>query len=130
MAGWSLVGDVAGRGAEAAALTSLSRYTLRAVGKLLGDPMVALEQLNAALRERPELPLVSVCCALLRESGAEAEVDARARGSPARIPDSQTATVSRSVYSRRFSGPTTTRSFRRPRSASHPATSSSSTPTA
>ena len=40
--GWmALVGDVAGRGAEAAALTSLSRHTLRAVGKLLGDPMAS-----------------------------------------------------------------------------------------
>ena len=72
--GWMvLVGDVAGRGAEAAALTSLSRYTLRAVGKLLADPIAALGQLNAALRERPSLSLVSVCCALLRESGADAE---------------------------------------------------------
>ena len=35
--GWMvLVGDVAGRGAEAAALTSLSRYTLRTAGRLLG----------------------------------------------------------------------------------------------
>ena len=48
-----VVGDVAGRGAEAAALTSLSRYTFRTAGKLLGDPIATLEQLNAALRERP-----------------------------------------------------------------------------
>ena len=81
--GWmALVGDVAGRGAEAAALTSLSRHTLRAVGKLLGDPMVALGQLNAALRERPKLPLVSVCCAHLRELGAEAEVSLVLAGHP------------------------------------------------
>ena len=52
--GWMVVvGDVAGRGAEAAALTSLSRYTFRTAGKLLGDPIATLEQLNAALRERP-----------------------------------------------------------------------------
>jgi PAS domain S-box-containing protein len=75
--GWMVVvGDVAGRGAEAAALTSLSRYTLRTAGKLLGDPIAALEQLNAALREGSGLSLVSVCCALLRvaEGVAGAEV--------------------------------------------------------
>jgi PAS domain S-box-containing protein len=65
--GWMvLVGDVAGRGAEAAALTSLSRYTLRTAGKLLGDPVAAFEHLNAALREREGLSLVSACCVLLR----------------------------------------------------------------
>jgi serine phosphatase RsbU (regulator of sigma subunit) len=75
--GWMvLVGDVAGRGAEAAALTSLSRYTLRTAGKLLGDPVATLEQLNMALRERPGLSLVSVCVALLHggDGGSRAEV--------------------------------------------------------
>ena len=81
--GWmAVVGDVAGRGAEAAALTSLSRHTLRAVGRLLGDPLVALDQLNVALRERPQLSLVSVCCALLRPSGTEAEVSVLLAGHP------------------------------------------------
>jgi PAS domain S-box-containing protein len=75
--GWMVVvGDVAGRGADAAALTSLSRYTLRTAGKLLGDPVATVEQLNAALRERPGLSLVSVCCALLRNAhgGPQAEL--------------------------------------------------------
>lgn len=81
--GWMVVvGDVAGRGAEAAALTSLSRYTLRTAGKLLGDPVEALGQLNAALRERPRLSLVSVCCALLRETNGEAEADVVLAGHP------------------------------------------------
>ncbi|MBV9336154.1 MAG: SpoIIE family protein phosphatase [Solirubrobacterales bacterium] len=81
--GWMvLVGDVAGRGAEAAALTSLSRYTLRTAGKLLGDPVAALEQLNAALRERSGLSLVSVCCALLREEEAGALADIVLAGHP------------------------------------------------
>jgi serine phosphatase RsbU (regulator of sigma subunit) len=75
--GWMVVvGDVAGRGAEAATLTSLSRYTLRTAGKLLGDPIATLEQLNEALRERSALSLVSVCLALLRDTdrGPRAEV--------------------------------------------------------
>ena len=77
-----LVGDVAGRGAEAATLTSLSRYTLRTAGKLLGDPVATLEQLNAALRERPALSLVSVCCALLREVDGEFRADVVLAGHP------------------------------------------------
>jgi PAS domain S-box-containing protein len=81
--GWMvLVGDVAGRGPEAAALTSLSRYTLRTAGKLLGDPIAALEQLNAALRERPGLSLVSVCCALLRSADGAATADVVLAGHP------------------------------------------------
>ena len=81
--GWMVVvGDVAGRGAEAAALTSLSRYTLRTAGKLLGDPIAAFEQLNEALREREGLSLVSVCCALLRAEGDEARVDVVLAGHP------------------------------------------------
>ncbi|MBV9802453.1 MAG: SpoIIE family protein phosphatase [Solirubrobacterales bacterium] len=81
--GWMLVvGDVAGRGAEAAALTSLSRYTLRTAAKLLRDPIAALEQLNLALRERPGLSLVSVCCVLLRVDGAQASAEVVLAGHP------------------------------------------------
>jgi hypothetical protein len=69
--GWLLiVGDVTGRGAEAAALTSLSRYTLRTAGRLLGDPVAALAELNAALVDRPNLSIVTVACVLLRDAEA------------------------------------------------------------
>ena len=81
--GWMVVvGDVAGRGAEAAALTSLSRYTFRTAGKLLGDPIAALEQLNAALRDRPGLSLVSVCCLMLHTAGGDATADLVLAGHP------------------------------------------------
>ena len=81
--GWMIVvGDVAGRGAEAAALTSLSRYTFRTAGKLLGDPIATLGQLNAALRERPGLSLVSVCCLLLRVADGYAHADLVLAGHP------------------------------------------------
>jgi PAS domain S-box-containing protein len=81
--GWMVVvGDVAGRGAEAAALTSLSRYTLRTAAKLLGDPVAAVAQLNQALRERPELSLVSVCCVQLRAEGDAASADVLLAGHP------------------------------------------------
>jgi PAS domain S-box-containing protein len=81
--GWMvLVGDVAGRGAEAAALTSLSRYTLRTAGRLLGDPVACLEQLNAALRETTALSLVSVCCVLLRAQRGSAAAEVVLAGHP------------------------------------------------
>ncbi|HET8978100.1 MAG TPA: SpoIIE family protein phosphatase [Solirubrobacteraceae bacterium] len=81
--GWMvLVGDVAGHGAEAAALTSMSRYTLRTAGKLLGDPVAALDQLNRALCERPLFSLVSVCCVRLREADGEAVADVVLAGHP------------------------------------------------
>jgi GAF domain-containing protein len=81
--GWMVVvGDVAGRGAEAAALTSLSRYTFRTAGKLLGDPIAALEQLNAALRERPRLSLVSVCCVMLRIADGDTTAELVLAGHP------------------------------------------------
>ena len=128
-AGWSLVGDVAGRGAEAAALTSLSRYTLRAVGKLLADPIAALGQLNAALRERPSLSLVSVCCA------AAARVRRRAprrclvlAGHPPAYRIRQ-GDLDPSEPSRRSSAPMTTTASRRSRSPWRRATSWSCTQT-
>ena len=54
--GWMLlVGDVTGRGAEAAALTGQARHTLRTAGTLLDDPEAVLDQLNQALATRREL---------------------------------------------------------------------------
>jgi serine phosphatase RsbU (regulator of sigma subunit) len=81
--GWMVVvGDVAGRGTEAAALTALSRYTLRTAGKLLGDPVAALVQLNEALRERPRLSLVTVCAAFVRDLDGHAQADVVLAGHP------------------------------------------------
>jgi PAS domain S-box-containing protein len=69
--GWLvLVGDVAGRGVDAAALTALARYTLRSTARLLADPLAAVTRLNEELLERPQMSLCSVCCALLREDEA------------------------------------------------------------
>jgi PAS domain S-box-containing protein len=47
---WALVvGDVSGKGAEAAAITALARYTLRAAALEPGPPSVALQRLNQAM---------------------------------------------------------------------------------
>ncbi len=81
--GWLVVvGDVTGHGAEAAALTSLSRYTLRTAARLLGDPVAAVEQLNAALLEHRQLSLVSLCCAVLRTDGDDVTADILLAGHP------------------------------------------------
>jgi serine phosphatase RsbU (regulator of sigma subunit) len=44
-----LIGDVSGKGAEAAAITSLTRHTLRAASLRTVDPIESLELLNEAL---------------------------------------------------------------------------------
>jgi serine phosphatase RsbU (regulator of sigma subunit)/PAS domain-containing protein len=61
-----IIGDVAGQGAEAAALTGLARFTLRSVGQLTGDPSQALHRLNATLRDHPEMSLVTAVSGLLQ----------------------------------------------------------------
>jgi serine phosphatase RsbU (regulator of sigma subunit)/PAS domain-containing protein len=81
--GWvALVGDVAGRGAEAAALTGLARNTLRTAAKLLDDPLDAIATLNAELLARDEMSLCSVAAVVLREDGARASAELICAGHP------------------------------------------------
>ena len=71
--GWMVViGDVAGQGAEAAAQTSLARFTVRTAAELTGDVSLAVARLNDTLRGQQGLPLCTVVCAELRrrEDGA------------------------------------------------------------
>jgi PAS domain S-box-containing protein len=69
--GWlAIVGDVAGRGAPAAALTGLARHTLRTAATLLDDPLDAVGTLNAELLAREEMSLCSVAAVLLRDGDA------------------------------------------------------------
>jgi PAS domain S-box-containing protein len=69
-AGWmAVIGDVAGRGAAAASLTSMARYTLRTAGSLVGTPTMGLVRLNESLRERGEMALCTAAIVLLREDG-------------------------------------------------------------
>jgi serine phosphatase RsbU (regulator of sigma subunit) len=53
--GWvAVIGDVVGKGAEAAALTALARHTLAAIVAATGDFAYAMQVLNRRLRERSD----------------------------------------------------------------------------
>jgi serine phosphatase RsbU (regulator of sigma subunit)/ketosteroid isomerase-like protein len=70
--GWMVViGDVTGRGAQAAAVTALARYTLRTAAALTGDPVIALETLNRDLLARPGASLCSVAAMAIDEDPAK-----------------------------------------------------------
>jgi len=59
--GWLLaIGDVTGRGARAASITAVARYTLRTATLLSDDPLVALQTLNRVLLARGDAALCSV----------------------------------------------------------------------
>jgi serine phosphatase RsbU (regulator of sigma subunit) len=74
-----VIGDVCGKGAEAAALTALARYTLRAAAIQNGaEPADLLTRLNEAiLRQRHDMRFVSAVCAFVDpqpEGGATIQV--------------------------------------------------------
>jgi PAS domain S-box-containing protein len=74
-AGWmAVIGDVVGRGAEAASLTAMARYTLRTAGSLVGTPTMGLARLNENLRERGDMALCTAAVVLLRAEGGDASV--------------------------------------------------------
>lgn len=70
-----VMGDVVGKGAPAAALSALSRVTLRTAGRLTGQAAAALDELNHALRRRGAMSLCTVVAiALPTELPGTAEV--------------------------------------------------------
>lgn len=70
--GWMLaIGDVTGRGAHAASITAVARYTLRTAAVLTDDPLVALRTLNRALLARGDSALCSVAAMTLSEDPGE-----------------------------------------------------------
>jgi serine phosphatase RsbU (regulator of sigma subunit)/PAS domain-containing protein len=71
--GWMIVlGDVVGRGADAAALTALARHTIHTAGALTSDPIAALRALNSRLREGERIPLCSAAVVVLEDRPSEA----------------------------------------------------------
>jgi serine phosphatase RsbU (regulator of sigma subunit) len=70
--GWMLaIGDVTGRGAYAASITAIARYTLRTAAALTGDPVLALSTLNRALLARGDLSLCSLVALAISEDPAQ-----------------------------------------------------------
>ncbi|MDQ4049669.1 MAG: SpoIIE family protein phosphatase, partial [Actinomycetota bacterium] len=82
--GWMVVvGDVAGHGPEAAALTGQARYTLRTTAMLTGSPIAALDQLNRELvTTDPGMALCTAACVLLREVEGEGRAQVVCAGHP------------------------------------------------
>ena len=83
--GWSVVmGDVCGKGADAAAVTALARYTLRTLGIQETSPAEVLRKLNdALLRQRADRRFCTVAYASLQvNGGGSAEVCLSSGGHP------------------------------------------------
>ena len=81
--GWvAVVGDVAGRGAKAAALTAFARHVFRTAAQLHDDPLDAVAYLNQQLYDRPGSALVTVCAVHLQPRGADAEATIVCGGHP------------------------------------------------
>ena len=70
--GWMVViGDVTGRGAQAASVTAHARYTMRTAAALTGDPVIALKTLNRELLARRGASLCSVVAMAVGEDSSQ-----------------------------------------------------------
>ena len=61
-----MIGDVTGKGVEAAVVTSLVRHTAWAASDFAVSPSAVLARVDAALKRRPELPVCTSLCVRLR----------------------------------------------------------------
>jgi serine phosphatase RsbU (regulator of sigma subunit) len=69
--GWVvLLGDVTGKGMEAAAMTALVRHGARFLARQLPDPGAIFAEIDEALRERGSLSLCTAVCARLQSDHA------------------------------------------------------------
>src|SRR4051812_3546953 len=72
-----VIGDVSGKGAPAAAVTALARYTLRTAAATAPSPSAALDSLNEALLERrrdQEFCSVALAFVTLRDGGLDVQL--------------------------------------------------------
>jgi serine phosphatase RsbU (regulator of sigma subunit) len=77
-----LLGDVTGKGVEAAALTALVRYSGRMAARFDPSPARVLSLINEVLREQPRLSLVTAVCALVVTEGDRATLTVASAGHP------------------------------------------------
>ena len=86
-----IIGDVTGKGVDAAAMTALVRHTLRTASEFLTSPADLLARVDATLKQRPSL---SVCTALcLRLEGHRAILAVGGHPLPLYIADQRVRTV-------------------------------------
>jgi PAS domain S-box-containing protein len=64
------IGDVTGKGIDAAALTALVRHTLRAASEFDSSPARLLALVDATLKKRPALSVCTALCVRLRDHEA------------------------------------------------------------
>lgn len=78
-----LIGDVCGKGAEAAAITALARYTLRAAAMREPKPSAVLRALNDAMvRQRDDDQFCTVAFGQLERNGSGARLTVSSGGHP------------------------------------------------
>jgi PAS domain S-box-containing protein len=77
-----VLGDVTGKGVEAAALTSLVRHSGRMAARFDPRPARVLALVNEVLREQPRLSLVTAVCALVSTTGDRPTVTVASAGHP------------------------------------------------
>jgi PAS domain S-box-containing protein len=79
----AVIGDVCGKGAAAAAVTALIRYTIRTVAMRENEPSALLSALNEAMnRQLDEDQFCTVACARLRSAADGFELTAARGGHP------------------------------------------------
>jgi len=76
----AVVGDVCGKGPEAAALTALARHTVRATARL--GPAGAVARVHDAIRASGESTYCTLCCAELRPTRDGMKVTVTTAGHP------------------------------------------------
>jgi PAS domain S-box-containing protein len=81
---WMLVmGDVCGKGPQAASVTALARHTLRAAATAEQSPARMLDTLHQALRQQPPgIDLCTVCLVTLTPASAHAQLTVTLAGHP------------------------------------------------
>ena len=81
----AFVGDVAGKGAVAAAVTARARYTIAGIAQASGDVNEALVRLNAALLNLPSHPLCTACCVTVQPDNGAISVSCAGHPPPIRL---------------------------------------------
>jgi PAS domain S-box-containing protein len=78
----AVVGDVTGKGVQAAALTALARYTLATAARFDPSPAAVVSLLNDVLLHRSEISLLTVACAHVVPTASGARLRLTSAGHP------------------------------------------------